>query len=42
MREYTILVFLFLTYFTLYDRLQVHPYLQVHADDPVLFLFMAE
>ena len=33
-----ILVFLFLTYFILYDRLQVHPYPQVHANDLVLFL----
>ena len=34
-----IFVFLFLTYFTLYDTLSVHPHL---SNDPISFLFMAE
>ena len=35
----TIFVFLFLTYFTLYNGLQVHP---PHRTDSDAFLFMAE
>ena len=38
MCQHMVFVFLFLTYFTLYDRLQVHP----PHDDSISFLFMAE
>ena len=39
MCQHLVFVFLFLTYFTLYDRLQVHP---PHYKNSVSFLFMAE
>ena len=34
-----VFVFLFLTYFTLYDRLLVHP---PHYNNSIMFLFTAE
>ena len=39
MGQHAVIVFLFLTYFTLYDRLQVHP---PHYKDSISLLFMAE
>ena len=39
MRSYTILVFFFLTYFALYNRLQFHPFLRIDSD---VSFFIAE
>ena len=39
MCQHMVFVFLFLTYFTLYDRRQVHP---PHTNNSISFLFMVE
>ena len=39
MNKYMLLVFIFLTYFTLYDRLML---IYISTNDPRSFLFMVE